>query len=605
MAGLELINKANKLIGDLEQAEELGKRARHLYDNWKAGVQQKSKVHAAPSFEDAAIEIGPNKKPKVVKATSAKVTPGSSQLIRKPYGIGAHLTGVVENNWSTPINLRLGSRVTAKEESMKNFLDLISGSGKITTSFGGRLQSDQDKRAVHYAAFRHNLHDTSYTDTQGPYPSTANVMTPGGTLNLSFSGFPTDFSKNITLTDTPISTVSDGALWWSPLNRADYEDMSWNLNRLKVKRNEGTSAAATTAGFAPDVRIDDSSIHRLNSQIYKNNRTNGEDDVVSETRTFEDIPYKYNMVFQQGTLDYSFMNKGETACQVEVIVYRVKKTGNASNYSTFSGFDLDSTLLAPIKQGYVNKLGAYAGTDWLASGRTPVSTDCVTNPAHPFLPQTRYTCRTDIPFAESQRIKVTIPSGTRRPMKIYLGGKKYDPANTTGRHVSLSGAATVVRGIMDEYSYLVAIAVNGIQVTRQVHSAAVQFDATHYVPNPQNIGDMYAPADLQWYLQYTEEIEAASYKKRGTSRINVNGFAPQLDSIIHDYNEELKLPDEEQDVLHTRPVTMIPQSMAVRVPPSQIRVSAGADGIGESTVITEDVTPGAASASGPDTTPGI
>lgn len=585
--GAHAVKKGSEVMMDIEEAKD-----------------SMDKVTGARPSSEAGATFTPQGPPKVQRVTS-QASPGTSELGRKPYGIGSEAAMVVGNNWLPPICLKLGKRETAARESIMHFLKLCSGSGRVTTSFGGRLIAGADTRSYCFNAFRHNLHADTATTTPGAYPSGAKVMDPGGTLYLNFDGFPSDFSNNKVLNDSPIVTMDNGGFYWAPLNLADYEDMSWNLNRLKIARK----TYETNPGFADDVQIRDDSVHRLESEIYANNNllaAAGSSTGSHGNRTYKDAPFKYNMVFKQGSLDYVFMNKGEGPCKVELVVYKIKKRGNATLSSKFSQFSISDSLLSGIKQGYYDKIVARAGTDYL-NGRPPVSADCVTNPAHPFLPISRYTTKSEIPFSEVQRVSVILPAGARRPVKIVLGGDKYDPANFTGR---TDDASLDRRAILDSHAYVVCIACNGVQSTRQLKAGDNVFANTVYTSDTINIGDMYAPADLQWYMQYTEELEACSYKDPGRSKIFVNGLAPEMNSSIVTLNDIPvddgsggTRPKNASELLYSTPVTMIPQDKAVRVPPGQNRIQYGSGGASGTTRGVVDSTPSTTASSGQTTTP--
>lgn len=420
---------------------------------------------------------------------------------------------------------------------------------------------------------------------------------------MNFGGFPTDFSASHTVGRAPITNVTDGSFYWAPLNLADYEDMSWNLNRLKIARKK----VDANPGFAEDASIEGRSFHRLNSEIMQNNVLNAYAGFAeSGPRDYYDAPFKFNMVFRQGTLDYTLMNKGDGPIKVELIVYRVKKRGNASVPAPFADFSMDHIFYDPVRDGYYDKVAARGGTDFL-NGRVPNSYDCIQNPQHPFLPMTKYTNQNLIPFAEVQRVPIIIPAGSRRPVKIFLGGDKYDPSNFTGR---VNGSDSTSRAVLDSHAYLVAISVHGVQTTRQVKAGDVKYATTAYTSNTINVGDMYGPADLQWYMDYTEEIEAAAYKDPGSSKIFVNGALENMAEALAGFNDTL-VPNGSggwraktaEEKLYTTPVTMIPQDRAVRIPVTQDRYEYGTQGAGASTASYSTSTPGAAATSGPTVAP--
>merc|ERR1711964_577340 len=67
--------------------------------------------------------------------------------------------------------------------------------------------------------------------------------------------------------------------------------------------------------------------HRKQSNIQINNQQGRKAFTNSAT---QDSPYKYDMYFKSGLIDYNFMNKDASPCKVTVIAYRVKKTAKLS-----------------------------------------------------------------------------------------------------------------------------------------------------------------------------------------------------------------------------------------------------------------------------------
>lgn len=578
------LSNLSSAVGIVDHAADVYQRASDWSASRRARDAAEDIAAAGSGRKEPAIEYKEGSKtPKRGTYTySPQSNPGVDQLMLKPFGIGNEHVAVSGNNWLTPININLGKRESRSSESIKNFLSLISGSGKVCTSFGGRLLAPVDKRVHTFQMFRHNLHASDSVNDSGPYPGTAKIMNPSGTLDLRFD---TPYVSTNVLLNAPITTVEDGSVWWAPLNRSDYEDMSWNLNRCKVARVDvsGTGGVFQSV-FQPDAaRWQDNAHHRLNSEIYLNNDTTA--------HVNDDPPYRYNMVFQQGYLNYVLMNKGPGPLTVELIVYRIKKRGNATLDSSFDNFDIKHTLINPIKEGFTDKQQAKNGTD-LLNGHAPHGSDCVDNPAYPFLPFSRYTRTSEIPFTESQRVKVVVPSGAHRPVRIKLGGDVYDPANVVGQ----MSHSTKTRSIVDSHSYMVCLAVNGTQVTRELKPGNQQFANNAYTFDGINIGDMYGSADLQWYMQYTEEIEAAAYKKNDNSKIVVAGNLPEMATALAVHNN-----DPTKEDLWTTPVTMLPQDKTVRVSESVSRTRYGTAGASSSNADYSTKSASTSSSCGPST----
>ena len=137
-----------------------------------------------------------------------------------------------------------------------------------------------------------------------------------------------------------------------------------------------------------------------------------------------------------------FMNKGESPCEVELVVYRVKKNGVQGISNEFADFNITQQLENPIIMGMMKKTLGYVGTDMPSSASTatytPVKDDWIDDPSRPFLPKNRFIDQSIMPFVEENRVKLVLQSGQRRPFQLKLGGIKYDPARATLRRDQLN-----------------------------------------------------------------------------------------------------------------------------------------------------------------------
>ena len=536
---------------------------------------------------EAGLSIGKDGSAKVRRIT--QTTPvGHSTLAHVQTGIGATGTQVIGNSTAPPIRLSLGKQLTPSN-SIDNFLSLMNGSGSVSVAFGGRLLCAQDQRIRHYEAFRHNLHASDGIYEGAAYPATADIMTPSGDLTINLQGA---YTGSPTIPNTQIRDIQDASVYFSLYNKADLEDLSFNLNKFKIgPQTDVTFTAAdgapyvTVNGGAPKIQLLDdvltlqSESHRAFSAIHINNTRQWVLPSPTTGKIYSGAPYRYDSVFKQGTVDYLFMNKGESPLELEVVVYRVKKNGVQGVPSSFDDLDIPTQLEQPITRGMMTKTLGAIGTDLIDdaddAAHTPIFKDWITNPSRPFLPKNRFIDQSSTPYIEESRVKLVIQSGQRRPFQLKLGGHQYDPANLVLRKKSGSSAdAASNQPIFDEHSYIVCMAMNGIAMSRQLGgqtgtAAPNEFQLT----TGPVIGDVFASADLQWYAQYTEQVGAMSYKKVRDRNIFTYGGAPSMKTSLRVYNEDIAV---EKSITST-PVALLTQSQAVRIPQTPINTQHGPD----------------------------
>ena len=205
----------------------------------------------------------------------SQTTPvGHSSLVQPQSGIGASGTQVIGNSTAPPIQMKLGKQLMSND-SVANFLSLMSGSASVSMAFGGRLQSKQDGRVRTYQCFRHNLYGDGNLASGGPYPSSAKIMVPSGKLSVPLTG-----GTNITpvIAKSAIQDIADGSVYFSLYNKADLEDCSWNLNKFKLGPQDETSTTSqTVAGPSPKIQLlNDTNVlkigdHRAYSRLRQNN----------------------------------------------------------------------------------------------------------------------------------------------------------------------------------------------------------------------------------------------------------------------------------------------------------------------------------------------
>jgi len=478
---------------------------------------------------------------------------------------GAHTLVCSGDRAFAGMKLKIHKNIPSIPDAVPNFLDTLCGSGSVVTQFAGIMQSSIDVRAFCMDVFRHNLSGNQLlpsSSTNSPYPATgylinspqqvpidipmANGYTGIATSTSSKQPFCVRGNSNLITgaTQVPGTAYPVGAVGWSCINRPDLEDMSWNLNKLKV--NTKTSIANSHWSHPAEKYV--TGDHNRVSRVWVNNSQKA----APTSTTPTSAPYKYSSVFNSGHITYNFMNKGDGGLIGEVIVFRKKKTQTASNFAadyiehypiggnfTSSAF-LDG-FIAPIANGYLNTIQDKIGTENL-EGRQPLLTDCFNSPYFPFLPKLRKTVEGQNPYAEVERIKFALPSGGRRELRVELGGARYDPSTVAVQVGDTIGAVPIV----DDHTYFVMISCHGSKASRATGGA---MDMTNQKVLPQGkLGDCYTQSMLQWTATYVENISACVYPKGGRSRLYVNGAGAQIndsDPGGPDWYGSVNIPQEQ------------------------------------------------------------
>ena len=599
---VNLLDTFNAVAGGISKASGAviaGANAYSDYQDAKASVN-KATSHSARTSSEAGLSV--DDRTTKVKRISQTTPVGHSNLFQRQSGIGSSSTQVVGNNTAAPIQLKLGKQLMSND-SVANFLSLMSGSASVSQAFGGRLVAAQDTRVRTYQCYRHNLHGEEFLSNNGPYPTGANIMLPGGPLGVQLEG---GYNGTPSIPHAPIQDIADGSAYFSFYNKADLEDISWNLNKFKLGP-QISDTSDTVNGPSPKVQIlDDTPVaqqnaHRAYSRLRQNNVSPvSRPSLSSGSLVYQSAPYMYDAVFKQGTIDYMFMNKGESPCEVEIVVYRVKQNSVQGVPTKFDDFSIADQLESPITQGMLRKTIGAISTDMPnVFSQSPHAIDWVTDPRVPFLPKNRFTISSRTPYSEVNRVKLCMQSGQRRPFQLKLGGVQYDPSKRT----SVKGTGTFdddaqLIPMFDQDSYVVCIALNGIAMSRQLGGeTAVNAEEIKLTTGPI-VGDCYAPADLQWYSQYTEDVGAMSYKKSRTRSLFNYGSSAPLGSLLGLYNQGAG-PGQK---ISSTPVAMLTQAQTVRIPqtPTQIRYgTGGASGTGYATSTSNS----AAASGGATTTP--
>lgn len=475
------------------------------------------------------------------------------QRIGLPTVIGSELLVHSGVNELQPLAMKLGKNMRATD-SVKNMLAHMDGSGSVSTEFSGWLDCSQTKRNTTFMCFRHNLgHDENNITENGKYLPGTFILTPIAGDNV---GLPGDLLPSQIDPANPYHHHGNMDTWFSPLNISDYEDMSWNLNKLKLGQGSPnvlnpTAQPAGLLGMERDAPLYESDSHRQASNLWQNNNINATNPAADGQVS---APYKYNMVFNNGEVNYNFMNKGDGPLQATIIVYKVKKNNQTSPWlASWSssgggappapGYGVARELLPPITQGFINSTKDKFGTDNIEGNKLRAEA-CLDDPCFAFLPITRHVKQGILPYREEQRISFAINSGGHRNISVKLGGDIYDPVSPMQYFDSPEDPSQPnkpKRYVLTEHSYVIAISVCGSNVTREYTSGV----------RPGRLGNMFSAANLQWDARYTEKISACSYKKPERQILYVAGLRghPEAGSGL---------------VQNEIPTTILPQTTGVR-----------------------------------------
>jgi len=538
-----------------------------------SGVAEMPRSHSVPVLETrtggaggskagnrAAIEhfsLRNPKTPVISSALSTNLSYFDSHLIEGP-----------SEKTLTSLNVKIGKQ--EYPDVITPFLKNLAGHGKIRMQFAGRCIAAIDSRHTHMQVFRHRLSaGTDFTGAEWPTgtPGTADyILGPQNTVLFKVDGGgPATVNAGFPINSTSFRDIINKTCYWAPYNKADLEDLSWNLNSLKIDNGLWEPVAASVQAVAvaggPTVTIPVNNLlqghfetnaklfqpddHARQSHIAKNNK---EAVVLPPSSTTRPGSYRYNAVFNKGSIEYDFMNKGTGGAKVELIIYRLKKNisfDRSGATMAANASDIPQQIFSAIGAGYMETCVEKGGTDKLL-GRPPIATDVSENPAFPFLPTLKKTVGASMQFSEISRQTFAMPSGSRRAVTISLPGDVYDPANLPAIQ-SIAGTANQYPGIIDNGTYCIMMSVSGVKCTKEV---AVSGNVPGAPKGDYNIGDMFAAANIQFYGTYTEHMGACQYKAERAANIYTQGAL-------------LQTPAPANYVF--TPVTMLPQDSAVRI----------------------------------------
>lgn len=458
------------------------------------------------------------------------------------------------------LSMNLGKAKRVSDASQR-FLSNLNQHGRVQTSWNGSLLSDIDQRTVIVQYYRHRYSDDSTSTsssgnilqaaypvymTSAPYSNlmptilVPNNWNTNGTANTGVTmqqktivtnpGSLLTFWNNASTMQAPAQgdviynayyNHLGGTSCFANVNRPDLEDMSWNLNKLKLERMylDASQGDSSQVKFSDNVGVYHSGRHRRQSILQQNNfhdvkvtALSGTPTTGATTAADRSAPYVYDVVLRHGTIAYEFQNKNDTGCTVEVIVYKVKKTANlsavsddykmsspqiinnpqAASQTSFKCSYPLNMLIQTVGAGYLNTLGdAYSTENQL--GRAPQIRDIYDNPNYPLIPKLKKTKESMNPFTEVMRNKFILTAGSRRALTIKLPGEIYNPCSipikksVDGHSLPVYDAqsqngfqlSSAAIPCLDEYTYGVILAVNGQKMTRFFDSAGKARSGSH------------------------------------------------------------------------------------------------------------------------------
>ena len=436
-----------------------------------------------------------------------------------------------------------------QQKSIANMLKMACGTSSATFEFNGWMSSDVGSRATTFMCFRHNIGSDATPDvytstTADPTLASLNILSPvAGDGPLP--GYETVTGASAAIDDNnPYHHHGNYSTWFHPMSRSKFEDTSWNMNKLKflnnmylagssVSNSEGKPSNHVLKALAinDEVAFGDDEYART-SHIYSNNLNAVNVPAQDTSMPLSYVQNNYNMVFNKGKVTYEFANKGDGPTQCEIIVYKVKrqnrflshdlddfiKTGESAGTKGIPKF-LHPPIIAGAAEKYSSmpKMGSVGGND-------DPNADLLTHPGKKLYPQSKFTRQGNLPFKECQRVPFTMISGGRRTVSLDFGGDVYDPTNVVVSN-NLSQGYPSADGeqkypILDEHSFIVCLSIHGVSATRV------------YGVNNDRLGDIYAPARLEWKAKYEESIGAAQFSD-GTSRLRMNGRTHKYPGSTH------------------------------------------------------------------------
>ncbi len=554
-AGKEGLQDVRKLLG---QSKDVYNEAAELTED-SLNLLRDALLSSSPSDttnkkRTKAIVVEPEAKKTKYKVHSGPQPQCSKKTLRdvnsshRP-AVGSELIPSLHTNQLTSVVLNRQNTL-GHHDPIHNFLANLMQSGQTVSQWSGiiRAQSklvgkdSQGVRTTICQNFRHRFSTNREIDFDNYELNNDDYPTAYGTVllpNVPAFTFPEGTGGSID--SSAIYNHKPYENCWAPLNRPDLEDMCWNLNKLKL----GTPIVTDfEESFQDGVPYFQFNRHRRQSVIEINNLNPSKIDVPSST--FNQPQYRYEAVLKGGHVTYKFMNKDSTGARVEVIVYRMKKNAQSSADCTdYVANDPVTTvpgdtsananplcnIVPPILQGFQDKYIGKLGTENLAGQAfAPLNGfdkgAVFNNPEYPLLPHFKTTRQTTLAYKEISRTAIALPAGGTRDVTVKFDGVKYDPADIYKKlSVAITTSEQQLPGIMDEYSYAIAISVCGVKMSRLVTDKNASDELVS-----DALFDVHSSAKVMYTAEYVENLGAAAYKKPG--KVNLMNNAIQRDIVV-------------------------------------------------------------------------
>lgn len=438
---------------------------------------------------------------------------------------------------------------------MEAFMRMMNGKARAYVQYGHVMDFGLNKRSIHIECFRHSVGANSgdriaWNDKyilNGPQDYNLTLPQALGYLsgNSGAAGEPvvSTFEEQVATFFVPID---HGKNSMSAITRPMLEDESWNQNRLKFDFRDLVNNSLTTfdthdVKFLPMVTTTKNE-WRNTSYLRQHN-----DHLNELINAFGGIvlpgkgpPVQYDAVMNRGKVTYKLMNKGAYPINVEFIIYKFKSNHEAlAQEGELSGeSQIYNSIVEPIERAYIDKKSQYIATN-LFDGRVPNKSDVTTDPRFKCLPNIARLKEYNNPWKEETRFSCCIPSGARKIQQILLPGAIYNPVDITLPDIAPDGS------VVDSMTYAVAICASGTLTTQDMHGVGTfEFhnttDKNTRVGVENFLGDCYSEGQLQWVVEYEEEVSACIPRMPASQKLLCMGEVTQPDGTYIDSTGAVK-----------------------------------------------------------------
>ena len=322
-----------------------------------------------------------------------------------------------------------------------------------------------------------------------------------------------------------------------PLNIYNLENISWNLNPLKITTSPnnlnpntdvpkpvGEKRNVLCLGDAPTYDPSDPDSYSPSYSFFPNNAQSTQGSTLSPDVVAQNPPFMCQL--NGGYFRQVFQNNLATPCVIEIVAYTYRDTtcvdGDATN--------MYNDVVDTIGDAWVNHQKTFVASNYTAGGHEWTPEDILTDPKYPFLPSTlakeyEFPAR----FKETSRIKFELGGGNRRQLTINLPAAHYDPVYTN----SLRSSTTFQ--YKHQLQVMLMVSLNGVKMPSFPQYAAARSPALPVPPLPDvwfsqttNLSNVlvdlgYAPASVSVFGEYVERI-GPCYPTKVDPFMNIRGF---------------------------------------------------------------------------------